>query len=88
MPEMVRFQDKVQRRTAKQIVDRPAPVLPERISEGISEQSEVIKVTEISSQGRNLQRAVDQHLDVSVEVDEIVLLEQVFERISEQSEVT
>ena len=55
MPEMVgqlveepkvRYQDEIQRRTAEQIVALSALVLPERISERSSEQSEVIKVTE------------------------------------------
>ena len=50
--------------TAEQIVDLPAPVFPERISERICEQSGVIDVTKISSQDRKLQRTVEQMLAV------------------------
>ena len=51
VPEMVEqlvAQDGIQRRTAEQIVAFRAPVLPDRISERISEQSEITKVTETS----------------------------------------
>ena len=62
-----------------------ADCLPERMSEKISERNEVIKVGEISSQGRNLQRTVEQTLVDFVEVDKIVPPGRVSERMSEQS---
>ena len=54
------------RRTAEQIVDLPAPVLPERISERICEQREVIEVIKISSQVQNLQQIFDDWVDESI----------------------
>ena len=50
-------------------------VLPERVSERISEQGGVIEVSESASQDRRLQRAVVQYLDVSAEVDKNVFQE-------------
>ena len=95
----VRYQGAIQRRTAEQIVALPALVLPQRISERISEQSEIIKVTETSNQDQNWQRAVEQTLmgsgdkfisqimEEDFEVDNIVLPERTSEKICEQSEV-
>ena len=54
-------------------------VLPERASERISEQGEVIEVPETVSQGRRLQRTVVQYLDVFAEVDQTVLQERISE---------
>ena len=55
VPKMI-SQNGIKRRTAEQIVDLPALVLLERISERICEQSGIIDVTKISSQDRNWQR--------------------------------
>ena len=74
-------------RAARQIVALPAPVLPEPITERISEQSEVIEVTAISSQDRELQRTVEQTLVDFVEVGKIVILERISESICEHSRV-
>ena len=74
----VRCQDGIQQRTAEQIVALGAPVLPERITERISEQSEVIEVTETSSQDRKLQRTVEQD---SVGVDKNCPQYRISERI-------
>ena len=58
----------------------------ERLSEKISEQSEVIEVTETASQDQNLQHTVERTLLDFVEADKIVPPELVSERRSEQSE--
>ena len=56
-------------------------VLPKRVSDRIFEQGGVIKVPEIASQDRRLQRTVVQYLDVSVEVNKNVLQERISERM-------
>ena len=59
-------------------------VLPEIVSERISEQGGVIEVPETASQGRRLQRTVEQYLDVSVEVDKDVFPIQVSGEMRDQ----
>ena len=98
VPKMM-SQNGIQRRTAEQIVDFPAAVLPERVSERVCGHSGVIEVTKISSQDRNLQRTVEQILVDSVEesmsqnleeiseVDKIALPKRLSERICEHNVV-
>ena len=94
VPKMM-SQSGTPRRKAEQIVDLPAPVFPERISERICEQRVVIEVTKISSQDQNLQQIFDDPVDESIsqvmeesfEVDKFVLPERPSERICEQSGV-
>ena len=87
VPKMM-SQSGIHRRTAEQIVDLPALVFRERISERICEQNGVIEVTKISCRDRNLQRtaektladsvdeSISQSMEESLEVDKIVLPEQ------------
>ena len=59
-------------------------VLPERVSERISEQGEVIEVPVTASQDQRLQRTVVQYLDVSAEVDKTVFQERMSEGMRDQ----
>ena len=60
-------------------------IFPQKqISEIMCEQSEVIEVTEIASQDRNLQRTVEQTLLDLVEVVKIIPQERISERMSGQ----
>ena len=67
---------KIQRRTAEQIVDLPAPVFTERISARIKGLSAAVEAAETSSQDQNLQRAVEQ---IIVDCMDVAIFSQNFE---------
>ena len=76
VPKMMSHNE-IQRRTAEQIVDLPAPVFTERISARILGLSEYIRLAKTLHQDRNLQRTVQQ---VIVDfMDEVV--SQIMEKI-------
>ena len=74
----------IQRRTAEQIVDLPAPVFTERISARIKGLSAVVEAAKTSSQDQNLQRTVAQVTEVFL--DEAI--SPIMEKIKEVRERT
>ena len=85
VPKMV-SQSGIQRRTAEHIVDRPGPVLPERISDRMCGQSGVIEVTYVSNRDQNLQRTVERTCVDSVDESVSQIMEESFEAVLPERE--